>query len=378
MLKVDASIRFGNAGDLDVDSSGDVPVVSFTAEPHGGPEAMWFCFRLAETRRGTTRRGQVKLVLKHFHNLLGASRGAAVRPVIRRPRKDWQRLPAGTEEILPDGRVEVSWLVDAPRPWLEVALCYPYGGDDVARLVKETRGYWRAETIGLSQGGRPIVRLSNLTGYPAGERPGAYLIARQHSGETPGSWVLDGLLRALAESPDRAPLVCAVPLANTDGVEQGDYGKDNFPYDLNRAWDTPAMRHETHVIQRDMRRWQRLCRPMVALDFHAPGMCETDGVYAYLPKPGAAPAEICETAAEWAAKMQQALGAEYASERFARTADYRSRWETPTFTVWCATSLQLMSLALETPYATCGATLMTREAYQDAGRRLAACILESV
>ena len=116
-------------------------------------------------------------------------------------------------------------------------------------MIQETGSFWRVDTIGVSQGGRPLLRLSNDYGRPKGERPGVFLMARQHSGEVSGAWVLDGVLRRFAELGEAAPLVWAIPLANIDSVEQGDYGKDNFPYDMNRAWGKLPMRHETLVLQ---------------------------------------------------------------------------------------------------------------------------------
>ena len=156
-----------------------------------------------------------------------------MRPVVRGGRLstrgdasdgDWQRLEAGIVGQLPDGRTCVTWVVGAPPgppypSYLDVAYCYPYGLPEVEALMRETEGYWQADIIGVSQGGRPLVRLSNAYGQAGGQRPGLYLIARQHSGETPGSWVLDGFLRHLVLLGEAAPLVWSVPLTNIDGVE---------------------------------------------------------------------------------------------------------------------------------------------------------------
>lgn len=132
----------------------------------------------------------------------------------------------------------------------------------------------------MSQNGNPLIRISNNYGKINGKKLGFYFIARQHSGETPGSWVLDGLLKYLAKMNCRDILVWEIPLSNIDGVLQGDYGNDNFPYDLNRAWRDPPMRHETLVFQRDINnRWKSRCKPTLILDFHAPGGTETDGAY---------------------------------------------------------------------------------------------------
>jgi len=359
-LKVDAGIPYGNAGAVEVGESGGLPEVRFTADPHGGPECLWFCFRLMASAPSAAG-SSVRLVLQHPHNLLGCGRDAAgnLRPVLRREGGDWERLGAPEIEDLPDGRFRLVWTCPAPATFLEVALCYPYGRAELDALVNESNGYWRAEVIGLSQRARPLLRLANAPGEPGGSRPGLYLVARQHSGETPGSWVLDGFLRRLAAAGGPAPLVWAVPLANIDGVEQGDYGKDNFPYDLNRAWGEPPMRHEALVIQRDLRRWARRCRPVLGLDFHAPGGAEADGVYGYLPSPYEHPAQHRESL-EWAGAFREALSPGFAAAPFDRLVTYRSRWETPTFVAFFCSAAAAPALALETSYQMAGGEALTR------------------
>lgn len=377
-LRVETRVPYGNACDVEVHEEPDLAEVRFTADPHGGPEALWFCFRVVEEQPGASRARQIRLVLKHIGNLLGGGDGSRLRPVVRFSGADWQRLEFGTPEVLPDGRRQAAWIVGAPNPILDVAFCYPYGPPEVEALVRDTKGYWSADTIGVSQAGRPLLRLCNDPGLLGSHRPGLYLIARQHSGETPGSWVLDGFLRQMAEEGEAAPLVWAVPLTNIDGVLQGDYGKDNFPWDLNRAWGSPPMRHEVLVLQRDMQRWKTRCRPVLAVDFHAPGASETDGIYAYVPDPQQQK-EAHAAALSWTIPIQKALTCEYAAEKFTRVAAYASRWEQSPrarFGGYCREVLGVCSLTFEIPYAMAGSTLLTCEHYREAGRRMARAVLQ--
>lgn len=389
---VETDVPYGNACQVEVDAAGGPApsgfTVAFAPHPHGGPEVLWFCFRIrriAQIAHRTMTSGRIvpaprkiRLVLKNPGNMLGGQRPEAMRPVARYERGDWERLGPGVREDLPDGRVIGTWTIDAPATYVDVAYCYPYGMPEVEMLLEDSRGALAADTIGASQQGRPILRVSNLAGEAESERPGLYLISRQHSSETSGGWVLDGFLREVAsmteKGSDTTPLVWAVPLSNIDGIEQGDYGKDNFPYDLNRAWGAPPMRHETLVIQRDMNLWKGRCRPAVALDFHAPGACETSGVYVYLPDPDEFPDDV-EAANDWAAAFKEALG-EYAAEDFGRVAKYASRWETPGFTKHARTAFGVVSMTFETPYASCGEIVMTRERYQEAGARIAGVVAE--
>jgi hypothetical protein len=367
-LKIHTQIPYGNACDVEI-MPGEVSEVRFAPDPHGGPECLWFCFRL-EQDDPEDRASRVRLTLKHSANMLGGYSPLEMRSVCRYAGGDWERLGVPDVEVLPDGRNRVTWTVAAPKTTVDVAYCYPYGPPEVDALMRETDGYWRADTIGVSQSARPLVRLSNDYGQEGATRPGLYVLARQHAGETPGSWVLDGFLRRLTEMGSDAPLVWAVPLTNIDGVMGGDYGKDNFPYDLNRAWGTPPMRHEVLVLQHDFERWKERCRPALAIDLHAPGACETTGIYVYVPDPATYP-EMHASVLEWTAAIKSALKPEYASRVFERIADYPSRWETPAFSRYSWTKHDLCGIGVETPYAMIGDKVLTRTDYREAGARMA-------
>ncbi|MCC7204995.1 MAG: hypothetical protein IT441_07930 [Phycisphaeraceae bacterium] len=389
--RVREDISMGNAADVHIDAASSPPTIAFSAHPHGGPEAIWFHFRLERDPDASPPGNQIRLLLRHYLSLAYTHPDltANIRPVIRTPGtpgSDWQRLDAPQRIDLPDGQIDLAWIISSPPPGgsLEIALCPPYGPAEVEQLITDTHGYWHTDTIGVTPAGRPLTRLSNRYGSPPGSdeprlRPpgagGIFLIARQHAGETPGSWVLDGLLRELAQAGDRSPLTWVIPLADLDATLEGDYGKDRFPYDLNRAWGHPPMRHEALLIQRDMRRWAQRCTPILALDFHAPGPCEDTGVYCYPPDEKESP-NLRTRVDPWLARFREALG-DYAAENFARTGNYRSRWETPTFCDFAGHEFNSPALAIETCYALAdrGRIVMTPHHYQQIGRRLAQAIL---
>lgn len=365
--RVLTDVPYGNACDISIGTEGDVSIISFASDPHGGPESLWFCLRL-EKLTSEEETESVRLILKYPENMLGASDPRKIRPVIRsQPTGNWRRMEAGIPEETRDGRLQVVWTLERPDDSIDIAFCYPYGLPELESLVTDTDGYWKLDRVGVSQGARPLVRLSNY-GDSQEPRDGVFVIARQHSGETPGSWVLDGFLRRIATMGSEAPFVWAIPLANMDGVEEGHYGKDGYPYDLNRAWGNPPMRHEALVYRRDMERWFSRCRPAIALDFHAPGCCESSGIYAFLPSPEKYPEAHAESS-----RLAMRIGDEldtYAAEDFARVASYASRWDTPGFTSHCC-SKGLISMALETPYSQIGDVVLTRRHYREAGSRIA-------
>lgn len=85
------------------------------------------------------------------------------------------------------------------------------------------------------------------------------LTARQHACESTGSYVLEGILRRLAEEPISGIGVFCVPMVDYDGVMDGDQGKGRAPHDHNRDYvrgepavypEVAAIRHfiDTHSV----------------------------------------------------------------------------------------------------------------------------------
>lgn len=375
-LTVHAGFAGGNVADVSIADHNGVAEIGFAPHPHGGPETLWFHFRIENGNPAKTPERTV-LCLKNPGNMLGGRMGETLRPVIRFSGGEWLRMGPPHIEMLPDGRNNAVWSIETPTTWAEVAVCYPYGVEQLSELVGEVSAVFHADVIGLSQGGRPLTRLANDYGSAGGSRPGVYLVGRQHSGETPGSWMMDGFLRHMATLGPAAPLVWAVPLSNVDGVVEGDYGKDNFPYDLNRAWGRPPMRHETLVLQEDMRRWKGRCRGMAVIDFHAPGAGETDGVYFFVPDPEKAK-EASAAVVPWTDAIRESLTEAYAAGReFARVGRYPSRWTTSTLSQYAWAELGVVGLSMETTYglAQDGRLVMTREDYREAGKRVAMAVV---
>lgn len=360
---------------LGIRAEGGDPEITFTADPQGGTEALWFNFRVDDPSPPAAPPATLTLTLRFFENLLGGNQPSAVRPVTREAGKNWFRLKAPSVTQLPDGQQSLSWTLPYPSAVTEIALCYPYYRDELSLLLEHCKDYWVEESIGLTQEGRVLTRLRNdiAAGCPACENPhGLYVLARQHAGETPGGWVLDGLLAAFARAKPVNWCVWAVPFANLDGVANGDYGKDPHPYDLNRAWGNPPMRHETLVLKKDMERWAKRCRPALVLDLHAPGACEDAGVYAFLSD---GTPELAKATGAWANVLKQSLQPEYAADDFSRSGNYPSRWETPRACGFAQERFGCSALSLETPYALCRDTVMTPKQYREVGQRIARAVI---
>lgn len=367
---VDSDVPSGNVADVTVEERDGIATVGFTPHPHGEPEALWFHFRVVCEGAAEDSDCPLALELRHVDTVLGATRLSNLRPVIRRAGGDWERLLAPQALETPDGRRSARWQIPSPGPSLEVALCYPYGLEEVEQLARDCGPGWNLDSIGVSQEGRPLLRLSNSYGAKGGQRPGLYLVARQHAGEVSASWVLDGFLRALAEMGDAAPIVWAVPLAHIDGVARGDHGKDGPPHDLNRSWGRPALRHEVLAMQQDLLRWQYRCRPALCLDFHAQGASEAAGLYALLLSPDRR-LDLHLDLVRWSDVLEASVGESLAAQPFARVPDWPSRETTPSFPTFVRAEIGAPALTVSAPYAMARERILTREAYREAGARMA-------
>jgi hypothetical protein len=171
----------------------------------------------------------------------------------------------------------------------------------------------------------------------------------------------------MAELGDKAPLVWSVPVANVDGVVEGDYGKDPFPWDLNRAWLRVPMRHEVQEILRDMRLWRSRCAPKLAIDFHSPGGSECRGVYTFMQSE----AGWYKRQEPWVDAIREALG-DFASPDFKLIPNYPGRFDdSGKFTSAFCRQFDIPALVFETPYSRIRDHILSLDDYLDIGARIA-------
>ncbi len=377
-LKLQSRFPGGNGQLVQLDATGEIPELRFAAEAHGGAAALWFCFRLVESDASASHPAKLKLTLLYADTLNLGGSGAHLHPVYQPEEQGFYRTAAGIESHTADGRLSVSWQIPYPTGTTLWALCYPYGRRDLDTLVSKSRGFWHSDPIGLSRGGRPIRRLSNHVDS-ASPRPGIYLVARQHPGETPGSWVLDGLLQRLSRSK-RCPVdVWAIPFADPDGLDYGDYGKGDPIQDLDAAWGASPRRHEARVIQQDLQRWQSRTRPLLVLDLQSPPGASVAGITHRLPRADCERAVASEAQA-WANTFLDALR-EWTAP--AQPAEEEPSVETlsagaGSLVEFVAGTLGLPALALEVPYATCGGSVMSQKLYREVGSKLADALIRRV
>ena len=175
-------------------------------------------------------------------------------PAISHDGKSWHWLGAGEEP----NAFTYTFAEGEERVYFAHHTLYPTERFD-ALLARHGL---QAETLCTSLRGRavPYVRVGG------GGRK-LILTARHHACESPGSYVLEGVLAELLAHPLPDTTLICVPFVDYDGVIDGDQGKSRAPYDHNRDYlpDTPSIYPETAAIR-------ALAEGGVCygFDFHAP------------------------------------------------------------------------------------------------------------
>ncbi len=129
---------------------------------------------------------------------------------------------------------------ETDRLW--VAHVPPYTNEHLDALRKPIAGnkWFKEETIGKTAEGRPLRLWHIAEGKPTKH---VWLMARQHSWESPTSWVCEGLVRFLLSNDAEAARIRRsvafhiLPLNDPDGVARGGVRFNKYGYDLNRNWD---------------------------------------------------------------------------------------------------------------------------------------------
>eukprot|EP00356_Strombidium_inclinatum_P004528 CAMPEP_0170485668 /NCGR_PEP_ID=MMETSP0208-20121228/4879_1 /TAXON_ID=197538 /ORGANISM="Strombidium inclinatum, Strain S3" /LENGTH=142 /DNA_ID=CAMNT_0010759377 /DNA_START=591 /DNA_END=1019 /DNA_ORIENTATION=+ len=137
--------------------------------------------------------------------------------------------------------------------YLYVALAHPYSYADYLLSLKEVAEkckinenqiFCQVDQLCTSLEGRDV-HLLTLASHHAIEtrRPIIFLTGRVHAGESPGSYLVQGVLDKLTnfESEQSQMLLNnfvfkIVPMLNPDGVSRGYWRRDILGYDMNRVY----------------------------------------------------------------------------------------------------------------------------------------------
>jgi len=248
----------GNGIDFQWPSPGHL---RFEADLRDGPCSMWFNFVVENPGSDVLHCEMV-----NGKTALGWPHQPHVRPVFRHDGEAWHRTPPSVTDK-EAGRFEFD--VECSGRATEIASCYPYQLADWEQFFARTLQPIGAEIVGLGKTG--MGRDYFCCRFGGGPKV-IWLAARTHSGETPGSYAMEGMLAQLADVCDPHVSVIAVPFIDLDGVVEGMYGKNRPPVDFNRSWHVEETRPEIRALKEYIDTLS--APPSMAVDLHAPTACD--------------------------------------------------------------------------------------------------------
>jgi hypothetical protein len=271
-----------------------------------------------------------------------------------------------------------------PRNAEEVrfAVAMPYVESNLHEFLNRYRGNpnLTAETLCQTKKGRPVklLHLGKLDGQPDYR---VLLTARHHACETMASYSLEGILAAiLADNDDgiwfRTHVeFLVVPFVDTDGVQDGDQGKNRRPHDHNRDYSGESIYSSVRTLREMVPHWSG-GRLRFALDMHCPDLRGAeDQNISFI---GGRDLQIWKRVERFSSILESVQsGPLVFSSR--NNLPYGKSWNTSrntgtdkTFDMW-ASELPGIQIAttIEIPYATAGRQPVTPESSRDLGLDIA-------
>ncbi len=161
-------------------------------------------------------------------------------------RRDWWRAPTSYR----DGILEVAHTVEADQ--IYYAYFEPYRYDRHLDLIAlcQTRPGVRVERLAVTAEGRDV----DVIQIGSGPKH-AWVIARQHPGETMAEWFVEGMIEALLKEDDQTVAALLkqvtfhlVPNMNPDGSALGNLRTNATGANLNREWAEPSLLRSPEVL----------------------------------------------------------------------------------------------------------------------------------
>ncbi|XP_013869679.1 cytosolic carboxypeptidase 6 [Austrofundulus limnaeus] len=281
-LVFDACFESGNLGRVDYisDFEFDLFIRPDTCNPRF---RVWFNFTVENIRE--TQRVIFNVV--NFSKTKSLYRDGMSPVVKSTSRPKWQRLPAKNVYYYrcPDHRrnyvMSFAFCFDREDDVYQFAYCYPYTYTRLqhylASLERRNLPYLQREQLGLSVQQRrlDLLTVTNLDHVNSErEKKLVFLTARVHPGESPASFVCQGVIDFLVSQHPVAQILRdhvifkIVPMLNPDGVYLGNYRCSLMGFDLNRHWQDPSpWAHPTlHAVKQLIVQMNQ--DPSVSLEFY--------------------------------------------------------------------------------------------------------------
>lgn len=163
------------------------------------------------------------------------------------------------------------------RP-VRFAVTIPYTAQNLQQFLDKHKqnSFLKTTTITQSKSNRPVTLLQ--IGKHTPDKKTMLVTARHHAAETIASYVLEGFLaQAMSNTPEgiafrKHYVLYAIPIVDTDGVEQGDQGKNRRPHDHNRDYNPKSIYPEITAIKK-LADDKQITH---AIDFHCPTLVMQD------------------------------------------------------------------------------------------------------
>ncbi|XP_056353317.1 cytosolic carboxypeptidase 6-like isoform X1 [Oenanthe melanoleuca] len=253
-LIFDACFESGNLGRVDhvTEFEYDLFIRPDTCNPRF---RVWFNFTVENVKESQ----RVIFNVVNFSKTKSLYRDGMAPMVKSTSRPKWQRIPSKNVYYYrcPDHRknyvMSFAFCFDREEDTYQFAYCYPYTYTRLQHyldnLQRRNMDCFCRELLGLSVQKRRLDLLTITS--PANLRPGAeqkvvFITARVHPGETPSSFVCQGIIDFLVSHHPiakvlRDHLVFKIaPMLNPDGVYLGNYRCSLMGFDLNRHWANPS------------------------------------------------------------------------------------------------------------------------------------------
>jgi len=111
----------------------------------------------------------------------------------------------------------------------------------------------------------PLIKIKQ---FLHSETTAVVISARVHPGESPGSFICEGLIKKLLEFPQPITYYI-VPMLNPDGVVAGNSRTSLAGVDLNRRWGQAVLSKDLHPPIYALKNLLKKVRPLAFIDLHA-------------------------------------------------------------------------------------------------------------
>ena len=269
-IEIDQDFESGNIDDVE---ELDPLHFSCKARKDTSWRPLWFYFRLKNAAEK-----EITIEIANAKECLGGSHSwIKARPVFSYDQKNWDRI-INTIYSEDSGIFSFKQKFQGDTVW--VAFCYPYTYKDLKNYLSEIEKspYVTVDVIGKTGEGRNLYVLTlTESSSDMADRFGVWAVARQHAGETPGSYTVKGMINFLLSADELASKIRKrfvykiVPMVDIDGVCKGVYGKGSKPADFaDEDWRPNPIHPEIAAIRKAIQDYTTSSRYDVFIDFHAP------------------------------------------------------------------------------------------------------------